>query len=62
MPFTLAISPNRTPLQKNYWLILFIAVFTGVFISTLIGTTNMSNCILENTLTFFIPAVSHFLF
>lgn len=52
MPFTVAISPNRTPLQKNYWLWIFIAVFGGVWISTLAGTTNMSNWILENVLTF----------
>jgi putative membrane protein len=52
MPFTLAISPDRTPLAKNYWLWIFITVFAGVWLSTLIGTTDMNNWILENTLTF----------
>lgn len=52
MPFTVAISPGRTPLKNNYWLIAFILIFTGVWISTLAGTTNLSNWILENVLTF----------
>ena len=52
MPFSLAISSYRTPLQKNYWLWIFITVFTGVWISTLVGTTDMNNWLLENTLTF----------
>jgi putative membrane protein len=52
MTFTIAISPNRTPLAKNYWLLSFILVFFAVWISTLIGTTDMNNWLLENTLTF----------
>lgn len=52
MPFSLAISNYRTPLQKNYWLWIFIVVFTGIWISTLVGTTDMNNWLLENTLTF----------
>ena len=52
MPFSLAISNYRTPFQKNYWLWVFIAVFTGIWISTLGGTTDMNNWLLENTLTF----------
>jgi putative membrane protein len=52
MPFSLAISNYRTPLQKNYWLWIFITVFTGIWISTLVGTTDMNNWLLENTLTF----------
>lgn len=52
MPFTVAISAHRTPLRINYWLWIFISVFMGVWISTLVGTTNMSNWILENVLTF----------
>ncbi|TWI81756.1 putative membrane protein [Lacibacter cauensis] len=52
MPFSLAISNYRTPLQKNYWLWIFIVVFTGIWISTLVGTTDMNNWLLENTLVF----------
>ena len=52
MPFSLAISNYRTPLQKNYWLWIFMTVFTGIWISTLVGTTDMNNWLLENTLTF----------
>ncbi len=52
MPFSLAISSYRTPFQKNYWLWIFITVFTGIWISTLVGTTDMNNWLLENTLTF----------
>jgi putative membrane protein len=52
MPFTVAISPGRTPLKNNYWLIGFIIVFTAVWINTLVGTTNINNWILENVLTF----------
>lgn len=52
MPFTVAISPGRTPLKNNYWLIGFIIVFTAVWVNTLVGTTNLSNWIMENVLTF----------
>jgi putative membrane protein len=52
MPFTVAISPSRTPLKNNYWLITFILIFTGVWVNTLVGTTNINNWILENVLTF----------
>ncbi len=52
MPFSLAISNYRTPFQKNYWLWIFITVFTGIWISTLVGTTDMNNWLLENTLVF----------
>lgn len=53
MPFTLAISPEKTPLKSNRWLQLFILVFLGVWGSTLLGTTDMNNWILENMLVFF---------
>ncbi|HSC54014.1 MAG TPA: DUF2238 domain-containing protein [Phnomibacter sp.] len=52
MPFTIAISASRTKWNKNYWLIAFILIFFTVWINTLIGTTDMHNWILENTLTF----------
>ena len=52
MPFTLAISPVKTPFKSNRWLHLFIMVFTTVWITTLIGTSDMNNWILENLLVF----------
>lgn len=52
MSFTVAISTTRTSLKKNRWLQLCLLIFFGVWTSTLIGTTNVSNWILENTLVF----------
>jgi len=52
MPFTLAISPEKTPLISNRWLQIFILAFLAVWGSTLLGTTDMNNWILENMLVF----------
>lgn len=52
MPFTLAISPERTPLKNNRWLHFFTLIFLGVWVSTLLGTTDINNWILENVLVF----------
>jgi putative membrane protein len=52
MGFTIAISKERIPIQKNYWLIAFITAFTIIWISTFYGTTDVTNWFLENTLTF----------
>ena len=52
MSFTIAISKDRVPLKKNIWLIVFIAVFAVVWSNSLIGTTDMANWLLENTLSF----------
>ncbi len=52
MPFTLAISPERTPLRHNRWLQLFILIFLSVWGSTLVGTSDINNWILENVLVF----------
>jgi putative membrane protein len=52
MPFTLAISPVRTPFMSNRWLQVFILVFSIAWISTGIGTSDMNNWILENLLVF----------
>ncbi|MBL7857998.1 MAG: DUF2238 domain-containing protein [Cyclobacteriaceae bacterium] len=52
MNFTNAISPSRTGLKTNRWLQLFLVVFLSVWASTLIGTTDMNNWLLENTLVF----------
>ena len=51
MPFTIAISKNRTSFHKNPWLWMFISIFTTIWITTLIGTSDINNWILENTLT-----------
>jgi len=51
MSFTVAISKERTPFNKNPWLWVFLLVFVSVWISTLIGTNDMNNWLLENTLT-----------
>ena len=52
MAFTLAVSPTRTPLKSNFWLIGFILLFITVWANSLIGTTDMSNWMLENLLVF----------
>jgi putative membrane protein len=52
MPFTLAISPNKTPFAQNRWLQAFILVFLIIWTSTLIGTSDINNWILENLLVF----------
>lgn len=51
MRFTIAISEDRVPFQKNYWLWAFISVFSLVWLNTFLGTTDMHNWLLENTLT-----------
>lgn len=52
MSFSIAISKNRTPFSQNRWIQLFLLVFTGIWISTLAGTTDLANWFLENTLVF----------
>ncbi len=52
MPFTIAISKYRVPFIKNPWLIIFTAVFLFVWANSLIGTTDITNWLLENALTF----------
>lgn len=52
MPFSIAISPFRQPLRSNYWALAFILIFLGVWTSSLIGTTDTSNWMLENLLVF----------
>ncbi|MDI9256854.1 DUF2238 domain-containing protein [Flavobacterium sedimenticola] len=51
MTFTVAISPNRVPFQKNIWVWLFLIVFSVIWISTFVGTNDYNNWMLENTLT-----------
>jgi len=52
MAFTNAISPSRTGIKENRWSQLFIVIFFSVWISTLIGTSDINNWILENALVF----------
>jgi putative membrane protein len=51
MQFTNAISASRNGVSKNRWIQIFLVVFFGVWISTLVGTSDMNNWILENSLT-----------
>lgn len=51
MRFSLAISNYRIPFQKNYWLWVFLTVFTSIWVNTLIGTNDLNNWLLENALT-----------
>jgi putative membrane protein len=50
--FTNAISLSRTKLIKNRWLQVFILTFLAVWASTLFGTTDINNWLLENALVF----------
>jgi putative membrane protein len=53
MSFSNAISPTRKTLANNRWLQVFVIIFFSVWISTLVGTSDLSNWILENTLVIF---------
>lgn len=56
MPFTIAISESRTPFAKNPWLKMFLLVFLLIWASTLAGTSDINNWILENVLVLlFLP-------
>lgn len=52
MPFTIAISKERTGLRKNRWLQVFISVFLICWVNSYVGNTDTANWLLENTLTF----------
>ncbi len=52
MGFTNAISVSRRAFVDNRWLQGYVVVFFSVWISTLIGTSDISNWLLENTLVF----------
>jgi putative membrane protein len=52
MAFSNATSATRTPFLKNRWLQIFTLAFFGVWISTMIGTTDWNNWFLENALVF----------
>ncbi len=52
MAFSNAISTFRTPFKTNKWLIGFCIIFFSIWISTLIGTSDMANWCMENALVF----------
>jgi putative membrane protein len=52
MSFTIAISKDRVPVRKNAWLLMFTLVFAFVWSNSYVGTTDIANWLLENTLTF----------
>ena len=52
MNFSIAISKGRMPFRKNIWLLAFVAAFIVVWANSFLGTTDMSNWLLENTLSF----------
>ena len=52
MSFTVAISTSRKPFQSNPLLWILCSAFILVWLSTFIGTTDINNWWLENTLTF----------
>jgi len=52
MPFSIAISPYRTPFSRNYWVWSFIILFFLLWINTFLWTTDINNWLLENILTF----------
>lgn len=47
---TTANSITRIQFRKNYWLISYLVVFFALWMSTLIGTTDFYNWVIENTL------------
>ncbi len=50
MAFTTVSNPQRSDFKSNRALQFFILVFTSIWLSTLAGTSNFSNWIMENTL------------
>ena len=52
MSFTIAISKNRVPFGKNMWLVAFMLLFVAAWANSIIGTTDISNWLLENILVF----------
>ena len=52
MAFTIAISKLRTPVRNNAWMLAFILLFAFCWTNSLVGTTDLNNWFLENTLVF----------
>lgn len=57
MIFTTTSSSHRIPFLKNNWIKLYLLVFIGLWVYTLITTPDLNNWLLENTLVlvFLIP-------
>ena len=51
MSFTITISKYRIPFKKNKLLWLLLLSFAAIWINTLVGTTDLNNWMIENTLT-----------
>ena len=60
MPFTIAISPERIPFKKNWWIKIFLLIFLIVWADSLIGTSNIANWLLENSLVIIFVVASFF--
>lgn len=58
--FSNAVSTFRTPFTKNIWMISCLVLFLGLWMSTLVGTTDLNNWFLENALVFICLAVLFF--
>jgi len=52
MAFTIAISKLRVPVRNNAWILVLIMVFALCWTNSLVGTTDINNWFLENTLVF----------
>lgn len=52
MRFSIAISKDRVPFRKNLTLLILSVAFILVWSNSLIGTTDIANWLLENTLSF----------
>jgi len=52
MRFTNAISETKTSFLNNVWMMGFLTIFGVAWASTLIGTPDMTNWMLENSLVF----------
>ncbi len=52
MPFSNAISSFRTPFLKNQLMLVCTALFLTLWVSTLVGTTDLKNWFMENALVF----------
>lgn len=50
MTFTLASTPDRQELKQNRFLQICLLLFVGLWLSTLVGTSNFGNWCMENAL------------
>ena len=52
MSFTIAISKDRVPFSRNVWTIVFATAFLSAWTNSFVGTTDLTNWFIENSLTF----------